>query len=545
MLLEMRCMLQREQFKICSSQRKNETERQYTMSNAISGQQHWLRNRSTYTRFLLRWGWFLALTIIVTTGITLLLPDVPYPPTYQATLQVQVVLPPGQNTAAAQATSTAFYAGLFMSPATLSLLLPQYPGTSVSDLQPLVLATPVAGTAIVQLSTAGTTIQDATKLDTAVFNVAVKEIESKRSKLAEQLTTALTTELAQSKLDAQTAATQLQTLAAAHLQSTYAYTEDESLYQETLQRVQAVSQHLFTIDQSVLGGNGVLKLLSSEPAITTVTTTTPTQAQRLLLSPLVGLLMGLGGVMLANNFSTQLPLSGKKRETILPDIIGIIPRLAGMHTYRLQALKAASPCTALFRHIRYQASEHERALHIITVTSAREHEGKSTVAIGLALAASQSGLRTLLVDANPQNPVLHTWFQLPNTKGLLNSLSTLDAGYEIILPTMRTPYAKISLLSIGTSPDTADKLTETLPVDALRHLQKRLLTQIDLVIFDGPSLLSDANAANLAQISDMTLLVVDAQRSQTGTVIEARNLLSTITHSSALVLNRTHAEAVA
>ncbi len=487
---------------------------------------------------------FWQLTTIVTTGVTLFLPDIPLPPSYQASLQVQVILPAGQNTAVGLANSTTFYAGLFMSPATLGLILPQYPGASVSDLQPLVSAVPVAGTAIVQLGAAGTTIQDATKLANAVFNAAVKEIESKRTKLAEQLTTALTSELAQSKLDAQTAAVQLQLLAAAHLQSTYVYTEDESLYQETLQRVQAVSQHLFAIDQSVLGNNGVLKLLSSVPAIITVTTTTPTQAQRLLLSPLIGLLMGLGGVMLANNFSTQLPLSGKKREVILPDIIGIIPRLAGMRYRRLQVLKAASPCTALFRHLRYQASEHERPLQTITVTSARDHEGKSTVAFGLALAASQSGLRTLLVDANPQNPVLHTWFQLPNTKGLLDILPTLDAGHEVILPAMRTPYAKISLLSIGNTQNTTDKLTEALPIDVLQRLPEKLFNQVDLVIFDGPSFLSDANAANLAQISDMTLLVVDAQHSQTSTIIEARNLLSTISLSSALVLNRTHAEAV-
>ena len=172
------------------------------------------------------------------------------------------------------------------------------------------------------------------------------------------------------------------------------------------------------------------------------------------------------------------------------------------------------------------------------------HEGKSTAAISLALAAAQSGLRTLLIDAHPQHPILHHWFHLPNEQGLLNSLRHRDTSNPALPPVMRTFYQNVSLLPIGNSDQAISLLTEDLPIDALHTLKKQLLTQADIVIFDGPPLLDDANATHLAQISDATVLVVDAQRSQSTWIIQAENLLSVLGVSSATLVNRTDVDTV-
>ena len=514
------------------------------MINIFSGRENWQVRLSSLVQFLLRWGWFLLLCVVVTTLVSFLLPDPPTSVTYQATLQVQVILPATQTTQVNMLTSTNFYASLFTSPTTISLILPQYPGLAISDLQPLIAATPVTGTAIVQLSAMGTSISDSDKLVNAIYTAAVQEIQTKQSSMSGKLAVALSSELAKSKQDAQDSAILLQNMAAAHQTNTFAYIEQESLYHEQLQRVEAVSQALTTLDQQGMGNTGILKTLNATPQITTITQTASTRQQRLQLSPLVGLLMGLGGVLLANTFSTRLPLRGKKRAMFLPGIVSTIPVLTGLRTNRLQVIQNTSPCTALFRHLRYQAGEHETPLNLISITSARGHEGKSLVATGLALAAAQSGLRTLLIDANPQHPVLHSWFHLPNTQGLLNSIASVESNSPQLPPLMRTFYQKVSLLPLGTSIASKDALAEALPIQSLRVLRKQLLSQADLVIFDGPPLLSDTNASHLVQIADMTLLVVDAQQSQTSWIIEAQNLLSTLGVSSAIVLNRTDGDTV-
>ena len=504
----------------------------------------WLSHLAPYLRFVWRWGWFLLLSMLVPTVISLLLPDAPASTSYQATLKIQVILPLAQNTAVGMDTSTKFYAALFTSPATISLLLPEYHGETISDLQPLILATPVATSSIVELSASGDSAHNASQLVTDIYSAALKELQDRRSNLTNSLTIALNNELTQSKQDAQNSLNQLQNLAAAHLTATYAYLEQESLYHEELQRVDAVNQAIQVLNQQGFRQNSILKPLDATPMMTTMTQISYTQHQRIMLSPIVGLLMGLGGILLASTFSTRLPLRGKRRDMLFSGIITTMPIFSGLRSNRLLVLQQTSPCTTLLRHLQYQAREYEVPLNLITVTSPKRHEGKSIAATSLALAAAQSGLRTLLIDAHPQHPILHHWFHLPNEQGLLNSLRHRATSNPALPPVMRTFYQNVSLLPIGNSDQAASILTEDLPIDALRTLKKQLLTQADIVIFDGPPLLDDANATHLAQISDATVLVVDAQRSQSTWIIQAENLLSVLGVSSATLVNRTDADAV-
>jgi Mrp family chromosome partitioning ATPase len=61
---------------------------------------------------------------------------------------------------------------------------------------------------------------------------------------------------------------------------------------------------------------------------------------------------------------------------------------------------------------------------------------------------------------------------------------------------------------------------------------------MDVIIFDGPSLLSDASAINLVALSDVVLLVIDAQTSRNPKVLEAQALLANIGAPFATVFNR-------
>jgi non-specific protein-tyrosine kinase len=257
--------------------------------------------------------------------------------------------------------------------------------------------------------------------------------------------------------------------------------------------------------------------------------------------------MGLGGVLLASRFSNTLPLQAKRRAMVLPHITEVVPVLPKLHSNRLQVLqKASSPSLQVLRHLRYQASEHEQRLQLITITSPKGREGKSTLATSLALAAAQSGQRTILVDANPRKPVLHTWFKLPNTHGTLDTIRSLAGDTVDPSPIRVTSIMKLGLISIGNADqkESSDTLKEPLRVDGLEPFTELLRSQADLVIFDGPSLLTDAGGTNLVMLSDVVLLVVDVQKSQSTTVLEASALLSEMGVSFATVLNRARSEAV-
>ena len=505
----------------------------------------------SFKTFLLRWGWFIALTMLVTTVTTAFVPDVQYPPTYEATLLIQSPRPDkfglpdaAPQNAASQAGAGVFYTNYFVSTATLSLVLPKHKDLQLSDLQAMVSVAPVIGTNVVQLSADGNTPQEAIQLVNDVYTAGTAQVNEQRFKLARVLINNLNKELTQAKQNAADSFATLQSLIASNQVSSFAYVQINNQYQEQLQHIANINKQLLALQQEIAGrNNGILQVIGNTPQVTTISSNTATMGLRLTLSPLVGLIMALGGILLANTFSNRLPLRKKKQEAVQARIAAVIPPLP-LRAERLEVLRQVSPCLTLFRHLHYQAGEHMQELHIITVTGPGEREGKSTVATGLALAAAQNGIRTLLVDANPQHPVLHDWFNLSNEVGTLDRVHACAAGITVSLFNQQTVEQNLSLLPIGSQPLSEDVLADPLRLNGLRPLIGLLRQQAELVIFDAPALIDDAGATNLAQLSDITLLVIDAQKSSRTSVAEAEHLLATTGIPSTIVINRARPEIV-
>ncbi len=93
----------------------------------------------------------------------------------------------------------------------------------------------------------------------------------------------------------------------------------------------------------------------------------------------------------------------------------------------------------------------------------------------------------------------------------------------------------------GESPNA---LEEALRVEGLRPLTELLSSQTNLIIFDCPSLLSGTSAVNLASLSDIVLLIVDAKKSKSSTVLEAREFLSIMGVPFVTILNRAERDVV-
>jgi len=499
-----------------------------------------------FKTFLLRWGWFIVLAMLVTTVTTAFVPDEQYPPTYQAMLLIQAPHPDnfGSFTTTSQGGTGIFYADYFVSTPTLSLVLPKHKDLQLSDLQSMVSVASVDNTNVIQLIADDNTPQEATQLVNDVYAAGIAQVNEQRFKLDQELMNNLNKELIQAKQDAANSFGMLQNLITANQVSSFAYVQINSQYEEQLQHIDSINKQLLTLQQQIAGrNNGILQVIGNAPQVTTIPSNPATMSQRLALSPLVGLIMALGGILLADTFSNRLPLRKKKQEAVQTRIAAVIPQLL-LRADRLEMLRQFSPCLALFRHLHYRAREYMQDFHIITVTGPEERDGKSTVATGLAIAAAQSGVRTLLVDANPQHPVLHDWFNLANEVGTLDRVHACAAGVTVAPFDQQTGERNLSLLPIGNQPLSEDVLADPLRLNGLRPLIGLLRQQADLIIFDAPALLDDAGATNLAQLSDITLLVVDAQRSVRTSVAEAEHLLATTGIPSTIVINRARPEIV-
>src|SRR5260370_2023626 len=515
----------------------------------------WRLRIDEYSKLLLSWGWFVALAIIVITFASSRIPDALSVSSYQATLRVQVRLPSGLSAATSIDTATTFYSGLLVSPATLNSAVlqitkrQQFKDLQLSDLEAAVRAALLLSPNEVLLVASSDTPQDATILVTNVYQALINEMQHENALVVNSLNNALNTELTQLDRDAANSTAELQSLSAAPQTKSFQYLVLSNLHTKQLQRINRINGLLLTLQQQGVGSNSILALGSNTPDITTVSTNQPTQGQRLALAPLVGLIMGLSGAMLASRFSNKLPLRGKKREKVLPYVTTIIPVLPKLHNnrLRLQVLnKFSAEYLLLLRRLVGQGGEDEKELHFITITSPKGREGKSTTATGLALAAAQSGLRTILVDANSQRPVLHKWFQRPNKTGTLETIRSLARGIVGPSSILSTSVTNLSLMPIGNpnQGESPNALEEALRVEGLRPLTELLSSQTNLIIFDCPSLLSGTSAVNLASLSDIVLLIVDAKKSKSSTVLEAREFLSIMGVPFVTILNRAERDVV-
>lgn len=178
--------------------------------------------------------------------------------------------------------------------------------------------------------------------------------------------------------------------------------------------------------------------------------------------------------------------------------------------FLISDLPAFSLTTESFRTLRtnIQSSAMNSPVRIICVTSCNQGEGKSMTAANLAVSFAQQGMKTLLIDADMRNPVLHKTFNIANRTGLSLFLSHPSSLEQVAV---ETRVDNLSLLPAGQ--DTANNI-EFLSSSRMELLVKEALASYDRIVIDTPPILPVTDAQNVAALCDGVLLVVNVSKSR-------------------------------
>lgn len=124
------------------------------------------------------------------------------------------------------------------------------------------------------------------------------------------------------------------------------------------------------------------------------------------------------------------------------------------------------------------------------ITSAIPGEGKTTMAINIAISFAQTEKKVVIIDSDLRKPKLHKYFDMENKVGLSNVLSGVYDGNnkEYI---QKTNVPNLDLISSGHVPPNP---IELLSSDNMQNLLKKLEEDYDFVILDTPpvNIVSDA-----------------------------------------------------
>ena len=144
----------------------------------------------------------------------------------------------------------------------------------------------------------------------------------------------------------------------------------------------------------------------------------------------------------------------------------------------------------------------ESSLRSIMITSALAGEGKSTLALGLALSAARLHQRVLLIDADLRHPNLHQMLNLPNEQGLSTLLES-DANVPNHTG-IQSSGAYIDILTAGPVPIDAANLLSS---QRMQELMAKFEDTYDLILVDAPPVLGMVDAILAASFCSGVLLV--------------------------------------
>jgi len=186
-------------------------------------------------------------------------------------------------------------------------------------------------------------------------------------------------------------------------------------------------------------------------------------------------------------------------------IIGrIFEQADGINENRLYDADSANHSfTEPFRTLRtlIDFAEKDKPLKLILVTSPDVGDGKTSVAVNLALSIAKRAKKVFLVDGDLRKPKIHKLLNLANDKGLADAVFAGDASdWRTGIKEVR----KVAVLTAGTThPDPAELLSS----EKMNLFLSQLEESADVVIIDGPPLFV-ADAMILASKVDGVLIVV-------------------------------------
>ena len=287
---------------------------------------------------------------------------------------------------------------------------------------------------------------------------------------------------------------------------------------------------------SVKGAAPAVSARVIQPAVIPEFQSSPSKLKDTLLGGILGLLLGMVGCVLFALLDTRVRSVEALASISQIPPLGQIARAQPSPDSRPVMVRNPNGEEAeSFRRVRagLRFASVDKDVRVMLVTSALPSEGKTTLAVNLAIATAETGARVLLVDADFRRPRVAERLDAEGSIGLTSVL----VG-AVSLDEARRPFGTTSL-DLLLAGDIPPNPSELLSSAKMAQVLAELSTQYDLVILDTAPVLSVADATLLAPHVDLSLMVVDSSKLRKAQLVKAIHALEGAgVHISGIVLNR-------
>ena len=239
----------------------------------------------------------------------------------------------------------------------------------------------------------------------------------------------------------------------------------------------------------------------------------------------LGLVFGVGAAFVLNEWDNTLNATQELKRLLGLTPLGLLPRFVADEKF-INPLRTADHQVEIFNMLRnnIRYSPVRDAQKCLLIASAVQREGKSFIAMNLAISFAMEGHRTLLVSVDLRQPrefLALRYGQPP--KGRIKGLAEYLLGQvELADIVLDTDIDNLSVIATGAVQRNPGKL---LSGQRFAELLAQLEKSYDAVIIDAPAVLPVADTTLIAPLVRGVLLVVEAGKTPVGSARQAINRL--------------------
>ena len=230
----------------------------------------------------------------------------------------------------------------------------------------------------------------------------------------------------------------------------------------------------------------------------------PKVVLNMAIGVLAGLLAGISLAFFIEYLDTSVKTMDDVESMLGVPVLAIIPKNIKLLHKQPPDVPDAEAYRILRTNIEFNRKSADA--NTISMVSGGPGEGKSTTLSNLAYTCAQGGYSVLIVDADLRRPTQHKIFEMNNSVGLTNYLTTNVALEDVILP---THVENLSIMPSGILPADAVGILNS---QRMSDMIAELKTRYDIIFFDSPPILGVSDGAVLASEVDQSIIIVQHRR---------------------------------
>jgi capsular exopolysaccharide synthesis family protein len=235
----------------------------------------------------------------------------------------------------------------------------------------------------------------------------------------------------------------------------------------------------------------------------------PNRRTNLLLGLVGGLMLGIGLAFFFEYVDARIKSPEEIKGHLGLPCLGIVPAIRLEPGQSDPLLSSATPHVFVeaIKSVRTNLlfSSAEETAKAVVVTSTGPGEGKTVVAVNLAIALAQAGQRVLLMDCDMRRPRVHALIGSAQEPGLSNVMVGNAKATEAV---QKTSVPNLWVLPSGKHPPNP---AELLGSKRFREFMKNLSEHFDWIVLDSPPVMAVTDAVVVSHFAHGVVYVVGAE----------------------------------